>query len=278
MKLFTKMITLTGLAAAMVSCADKSSDFKYLMDEFADLKIMRYQVPGWDELTLQQKEYVYHLAEASKYGRDIIWMQNCKYNLDVRKALEAVLENYKGDRNCDEYKAFETYAKRVFFSNGIHHHYAEDKFFPECPQEYFAELLAAVEVENAEALLDLMYNPAVFPQRKSTDKTGDIVAESAVNFYEGVTKAEVEKFYAAMVDPKDKTPISYGLNSKVMKDADGKLYEDVYKVGGLYGPALEKICAELEKAAAVAENETQKEYIADLVAYYRTGDLKLWDT
>ena len=274
MKLFTKMITITSLAAAMVSCADKNSDFKYLMDEFADLKIMRYQVPGWDELTLAQKEYVYHLAEASKYGRDIIWMQNCKYNLDVRKALEAVLENYKGDRNCDEYKAFETYAKRVFFSNGIHHHYAEDKFFPECSQEYFAGLLAAVAVENA----DLIYNPAVFPQRKSTDKTGDIVAESAVNFYEGVTKAEVEKFYAAMVDPKDKTPISYGLNSKVMKDADGKLYEDVYKVDGLYGPALEKICAELEKAAAVAENETQKEYIADLVAYYRTGDLRLWDT
>ena len=278
MKLFTKMITITGLAATMISCADKSSDFKYLMDEFADLKIMRYQVPGWDELTLAQKEYVYHLAEASKYGRDIIWMQNCKYNLDVRKALEAVLENYQGDRTCEEYKAFETYAKRVFFSNGIHHHYAEDKFFPECPQEYFAELLAAVKVENADFLLDLMYNPSVFPQRKSTDKTGDIVAESAVNFYEGVTKAEVEKFYAAMVDPKDKTPISYGLNSKVMKGADGKLYEDVYKVGGLYGPALEKICAELEKAAAVAENETQKEYIADLVAYYRTGDLKLWDT
>ena len=278
MKLLTKMITITGLAAAMVSCADKGSEFKYLMDEFADLKIMRYQVPGWDELTLQQKEYVYHLAEASKYGRDIIWMQNCKYNLDVRKALESVLENYKGDRNCEEYKAFETYAKRVFFSNGIHHHYAEDKFFPECSQEYFAGLLAAVEVENAEFLLDLMYNPEVYPQRKSTDKTGDIVAESAVNFYEGVTKAEVEKFYAAMVDPKDKTPISYGLNSKVMKDANGKIYEDVYKVGGLYGPALEKICAELEKAAAVAENETQKEYIADLVAYYRTGDLKLWDT
>ena len=143
MKLFTKMITITGLAAAMVSCADKSSDFKYLMDEFADLKIMRYQVPGWDELTLAQKEYVYHLAEASKYGRDIIWMQNCKYNLDVRKALEAILENYQGDRTCEEYKAFETYAKRVFFSNGIHHHYAEDKFFPECSQEYFAGLLSA---------------------------------------------------------------------------------------------------------------------------------------
>ena len=279
MKFIVKMISIAGMAAALVSCSDKAAqkDFKYLMDEFADLKIMRYQVPGWDELTLQQKEYVYHLAEAAKYGRDIIWMQNCKYNLDVRKALEAVLENYGGDRSCDEYKAFETYAKRVFFSNGIHHHYAEDKFFPECSQEYFAGLLAAVNVENAEALLDLMYNPSVYPQRKSTDKSGDIVAESAVNFYEGVTKAEVEKFYSDMMDPSDKTPISYGLNSKVVKGADGKIYEETYKVGGLYGPALEKICEELEKAALVAENETQKEYIADLVAYYRSGDLRLWD-
>ena len=132
MKLLTKMITMTGLAAAMVSCGGNESEFKYLVDEFADLKIMRYQVPGWDGLTLQQKEYVYHLAEAAKYGRDIIWAQNCKYNLDVRKVLENILQNYKGDRSCAEFAQFETYAKRVFFSNGIHHHYAEDKFFPEC--------------------------------------------------------------------------------------------------------------------------------------------------
>ena len=276
MKLVTKMITMTGLAAAMVSCSTNKSEFKYLVDEFADLKIMRYQVPGWDGLTLQQKEYVYHLAEASKYGRDIIWMQNCKYNLDVRKVLENILQNYKGDRTSAEFAQFETYAKRVFFSNGIHHHYAEDKFFPECSAEYFAGLMAAVGVENA-ALLDIIYNPEVLKQRKSTDKSGDIVAESAVNFYEGVTKAEAEKFYNDMLDPKDETPISYGLNSRLVKGADGKIYEDVYKVGGLYGPALEKICAELEKAALVAENDIQKEYIADLVAYYRSGDLKLWD-
>ena len=276
MKLVTKMITMTGLAAAMVSCSTNKSEFKYLVDEFADLKIMRYQVPGWDGLTLQQKEYVYHLAEASKYGRDIIWMQNCKYNLDVRKVLENILLNYKGDRTSAEFAQFETYAKRVFFSNGIHHHYAEDKFFPECSAEYFAGLMAAVGVENA-ALLDIIYNPEVLKQRKSTDKSGDIVAESAVNFYEGVTKAEAEKFYNDMLDPKDETPISYGLNSRLVKGADGKIYEDVYKVGGLYGPALEKICAELEKAALVAENDIQKEYIADLVAYYRSGDLKLWD-
>lgn len=280
MKNIVKMISCAGMAAALVSCADKAAqkdDFKYLVDEFADLKIMRYQVPGWDGLSLQQKEYVYHLSEAAKYGRDIIWMQNCRYNLPIRKTLENIIENYDGDRKCTEYAQFETYAKRVFFSNGIHHHYAEDKFFPECPKDYFAGLMAAVGAENQE-LLDVIYNPDVLPQRKSTDKSGDIVAESAVNFYEGVTKAEVEKFYAEMADPSDRTPVSYGLNSKVLKGADGVIYEDVYKVGGLYGAALEKICAELEKAAAVAENDTQKAYIADLVEYYRTGDLKLWDT
>ena len=281
MKLSFKMILGAGLAATLMSCSDKAADngeFKYLLDEFADVKVMRYQVPGWDALTLQQKEYVYHLAEASKYGRDIIWMQNCRFNLDVRKMLENALQNYEGDRTSDDYMKLEAYAKRVFFSNGIHHHYAEDKFIPECSQEYFQGVMESVgEAERFASLKDVIFDMALLPQRKSTDKSGDIVAESAVNFYEGVTKAEVEKFYAKMVDPSDRTPVSYGLNSKVVKGKDGVIYEDVYKVGGLYGPALEKICGELEKAAAVAENETQKEYIADLVAYYRSGDLKLWD-
>ena len=278
MKLIAKMITIAGMAAALVSCSDKAAEkgeFKYLIDEFADLKIMRYQVPGWDELSLQQKEYVYHLAEAAKYGRDIIWAQNYKHNLSIRKTVENILENYKGDRSIEDFKAFEAYAKRMFFSNGIHHHYAEDKFFPECPKEYFQSLMEAVGAADAE-LLDIIYNPEIAPARKATGNV-DIVAESAVNFYEGVTRAEVEKLYAGMVDPADKTPVSYGLNSKVVKGADGKVYEDVYKVGGLYGPALEKICAELEKAAVDAENQTQKDYIADLVAYYRSGDLELWD-
>ena len=270
------MMAITSVAAAAVSCAQNEGEFKYLVDEFADLKIMRYQVPGWEELTLQQKEYVYHLAEAAKYGRDIIWEQNCKYNLQVRKMIENILENYKGDRTTEEFAQFETYAKRVFFSNGVHHHYAEDKFFPVCSKEYFAQLMTAVGAYD-QRLLTFIYDYEACPQRKSTDKTKDIVAASAVNFYEGVTKAEVEKFYADMVDSSDKTPVSYGLNSKVVKGKDGVIYEDVYKVGGLYGPALEKICEELEKAAAVAENDTQKEYIADLVEYYRTGDLRLWD-
>ena len=278
MKFLGKMITAAGLAAALVSCNEKkAADFKYLVDEFADLKIMRYKVPGWNELTLQQKEYVYHLAEAAKYGRDIIWMQNCKDNLAVRKVVENIIANYKGDRECADYKAFETYAKRLFFSNGIHHHYAEDKFFPECSQEYFASLMTAVGCDaECEALLPVIYDPAIYPARKVMDGT-DIVAESAVNFYEGVTRAEVEALYASMIDPEDKTPVSYGLNSRVVKGEDGVVREEVYKVGGLYGPALEKIIAELEKAAQVAENETQKAYTADLIEYYRTGDLKLWD-
>ena len=281
MKFALKMFLGAGLAATMVSCSDKAAEkdgFKYLLDEFADVKVMRYQVPGWDALSLQQKEYVYHLAEAAKYGRDIIWMQNNRYNLDIRRMLENALSNYSGDKASEDYAKFEAYAKRVFFSNGIHHHYAEDKFIPECPKEYFASVMESVgEGQRWASLMDVIYDPAVLPQRKSTDKSGDIVAESAVNFYEGVTKAEVEKFYAGMADPSDKTPVSYGLNSRVVKGKDGIIYEDVYKVGGLYGPALEKICAELEKAAAVAENQTQKDYIADLVAYYRSGDLKLWD-
>ena len=278
MKFLGKMITAAGLAAALVSCNEKkAADFKYLVDEFADLKIMRYKVPGWNELTLQQKEYVYHLAEAAKYGRDIIWMQNCKDNLAVRKVVENIIANYKGDRDCADYKAFETYAKRLFFSNGIHHHYAEDKFFPECSQEYFASLMTAVGCDaECEALLPVIYDPAIYPARKVMDGS-DIVAESAVNFYEGVTRAEVEALYASMIDPEDKTPVSYGLNSRVVKGEDGVVREEVYKVGGLYGPALEKIIAELEKAAQVAENETQKAYTADLIEYYRTGDLKLWD-
>ena len=277
-----KMIASFGTVAVLASCGNsgQKSDvgFKYLIDEFADLKIMRYQIPGWDELTLQQKEYVYHLGEAAKYGRDIIWVQNCEVNLPIRKAVETIIENYDGDRECREFQDFTVYAKRLFFSNGIHHHYAEDKFFPDCPREYFASLLDATGLSaSADTLLDAIYNPNLYPQRKSTDKTGDIVAASAVNFYENVTRAEVENFYAKMADPNDPEPISYGLNSKLVKGSDGVIREEVYRIGGLYGPALEKIVSELEKAREVAENDTQKKYIDLLIEYYRTGDLRLWD-
>ena len=278
-----KMTALTAVAAAAVSCGSgnvqqQDKEFKYLIDEFADLKIMRYQIPGWDKLTLQQKEYVYHLGEAAKYGRDIIWDQHGKYNLRIRKALENILENYKGDRSVKEFEDFTVYAKRVFFSNGIHHHYAEDKIFPDCPKEYFRSLMESCgNASEADVLLEIIYDPNIFPKRKSTDSKGDIVAQSAVNFYEGVTRKEVEDFYHEMTDPDDPHPVSYGLNSKVVKGEDGKVKEEVYRIGGLYSSALEKITEELGKAAAVAESDLQKQYIASLIKYYQTGDLKLWD-
>lgn len=284
MKNFFKMTAVTALAAAAVSCGNapessQGTDFKYLIDEFADIKIMRYRIPGWESLTLRQKEYAYHLGEAAKYGRDILWDQNCRYNLQVRKVLERILENYQGDRECVDFQNFIVYAKRVFFSNGIHHHYAEDKFFPDCPQEYFRSLMEAsgCDMSSADGLLKVIYDPDIFPQRKSNDPDGDIVALSAVNFYEGVTRDEVEEFYRKMTDPSDEEPVSYGLNSKVVKGPDGVIREEVYRIGGLYSTALEKIAGELEKAAAVAESDLQKQYISTLIAYYRTGDLELWD-
>ncbi len=284
MKGFLKMTALTALTAAAVSCGNNAGsqqdkDFKYLIDEFADLKIMRYQIPGWDDLTLQQKEYVYHLGEAAKYGRDILWDQHCKANLPIRHAIENILENYQGDRDSKDFQDFTVYAKRVFFSNGIHHHYAEDKFFPDCPREYFASLMSAVGIDETEAsgLLEIIYNPDIYPQRKSNSSDGDIVALSAVNFYENVTRDEVEKYYHELQDPNDPEPVSYGLNTKVVKGSDGVVREEAWKIGGIYSAALEKIVAELEKAAAVAENDLQKQYIATLIEYYRTGDLRLWD-
>ena len=269
--MFTAMLALTA------SCAQKESegDFKYLIDEFADLQIIRYRIPGFDELTLQQKEYVYHLSEAAKLGRDIIWDQNCERNLDVRHALEAIINKHDASDTDPCWGQFIVYAKRVFFSNGIHHHYAEHKFFPECPKEYFASLMEEAGCTDAD-LLDVIYNPERYPVHTASG-AGDIVANSSVNFYEGVTKDEVVKFYNDMADKNDPRPISYGLNTKLVKGEDGVIRELPWKVGGIYGPALEKICAELELASAVAENDLQKQYIASLVEYYRTGDLKLWD-
>ena len=282
MKSGIKMILTIGAAAALCSCSQgekktQDTDFHYLLDEFADLKVIRFRVPGWDNLSLRQKEYAYHLSEAAKLGRDITWDQYCKWNLPIRHVVEDILNEYEGDRECADFQNFTVYAKRLFFANGIHHHYSEDKFFPECPKEYFQSLMEAVgDGEQATELLEVIYSPDIYPQRRSTSKTGDIVELSAVNFYDGVTREEVDKYYNSMMDPNDKTPISYGLNTKVVKE-DGKVVEKPWKVGGIYGPALEKICTELEKAAAVAETDLQKEAIGKLVEYYRTGDLKTWD-
>ena len=281
MKSGLKMILTIG-AAALCSCGQgekktQDNEFHYLLDEFADIKVMRFKVPGWDALSLRQKEYAYHLSEAAKLGRDITWDQYCKWNLPIRHVVEDILNEYEGDRECADFQNFTVYAKRLFFANGIHHHYSEDKFFPECPREYFQSLMEAVgDGDKAAELLDVIYSPDIYPQRRSTSKTGDIVELSAVNFYDGVTREEVEKYYNSLMDPNDKTPISYGLNTKVVKE-DGKVVEKPWKVGGIYGPALERICAELEKAAEVAETDLQKKAIGLLIEYYRTGDLKTWD-
>ena len=281
MKSIAKMMIVTGAAALLAACEgpvreNEPSDFKYTIDAFADLKVMRYRIPGWENLTLQQKEYAYYLSEAAKYGRDILWDQNCKDNLRVRHALESILETEGIDTATPEYQDFLTYAKRVFFSNGIHHHYAEDKIFPACPRSYFASLLEKAGVDD-EGLLDVIYNPAIWPQRRSTDTSGDIVRQSAVNYYENVSREEVERYYAGLVKPEDPEPVSYGLNTKVVKGKDGVIRELPWKIGGLYSPAIEKICEQLEKARGVAENDIQKKALGILIDYYKTGDLRKWD-
>jgi len=274
------MAMTIAAAGALCACSQNNKaagdDFKYLVDHFADLNIIRYRIPGWESLSLQQKAYAYHLSEAAKYGRDITWDQYCRYNLPLRHVIENILENYKGDTGCAEYQDFLLYAKRVFFANGVHHHYAEDKFFPGCSKEYFASLMKAVGADNQE-LLDFIYDPEAYPQRRSTSKDGDIVRLSAVNFYDGVTREDAENYYKSIEVPGDPEPISYGLNSKMVKGEDGVVREEKWKVGGIYGPAIEKICEELEKARAYAENESQAKALGLLQEYYRTGDLRKWD-
>lgn len=280
MRLIKAMIIAGGLGLVLTSCGSKTGDpqFKYSIDEFADIEVLRYQIPGWEDLTLQQKEYIYHLCEAAKSGRDITWDQNFAYNLEIRHLLENILEDYKGERNGEAWDAFLVYAKRVFFSNGIHHHYANDKILPGCSRDYFASLAQAVgaDPERTAGLLEVIFNPDLYPtlQYQGTDK--DLVQASAVNFYDGVTAQEVNDFYAKMEDPDDPHPISYGLNSKLVKK-DGRIVELPWRADGLYGPAIKTIIGHLEAAREVAENDIQKKYIDELVAYYRTGDLRMWD-
>lgn len=283
MNFLKTMILTIGVGLLATACATSNqtkeeAPFKYTVDEFADLQILRYQIPGWDSLTFNQKAYIYHLSEAAKSGRDILFDQNFKYNLLIRKAIEKVIKEYSGDKNTKEYEEFIIYAKRVFFSNGIHHHYAEDKFIPGCSKEYFQELLSATgQEEVSKTIIPIIFDPNIYPQRKYTGKEGDLIASSAVNFYEdGITKREVEQFYAKMEDPKDTKPVAYGLNSR-LTNKNGKLEEQVYKVGGRYSNSINVIIVHLENAKAFAENEKQVEYIDKLIEYYKTGDLKIWD-
>lgn len=271
-------LALTVISMSITSCKvknDKAEGFRYTVDEFADIKVMRYTVPGWDSLSLNQKAYAYELAEAAKWGRDIMWDQNCKYNIPLRHALENILENYKGKREGKAWEDFVVYAKRVFFSNGVHHHYAEDKFFPDCDRAYFEILLESVG--EPLSIAEFVYDKSWGQQRRSTSADGDIVKLSAVNFYDGVTREEVEKYYKSIEVPGDNHPISYGLNTKVVKQ-DGKVTELPWKVGGIYSEPISHICEHLKKAAEYAENETQRKALDLLVRYYETGDLHTWDS
>ncbi len=269
------------------SCADKKSEpqvsesmaqeteFNYVVDQFADLRILRYQIPGFDEMSLDKQKLVYYLTQAGLEGRDIFWAQNYRHNLTIRKALEQVYANYGGDKSSENWKNFEIYLKRVWFSNGIHHHYANDKIKPEFGPEYLKELLAATNTKLEGEAFDVIFNDKD-AKKVNLKEDADIVLESAVNFYSpDVTTAEVEAFYGKVKVDKDK-PIEIGLNTQLVKE-NGTLVEKPYKSGGLYGSAIDRIIYWLEKAHGVAENENQANALALLIEYYKTGDLHTWD-
>ena len=288
-------------ASIIASCANnsnKASDEKetakaekidYSVDHFADIEVLRYRVPGFEELTLKQKQLLFHLSEAALMGRDILFDQNNRYNLSIRRALEVIYTEYKGNRNNQQFKALETFLKRVWFANGIHHHYAEDKFESGFTKEFFAECIAQVDKSHLplrkdqtieqwiEEVAPVIFEHDIMPKRTVQSGDKDIILASANNYYEdGITQKEAEEFYAAMKDPNDKTPVSFGLNSRLSKE-NGQIKEKIWKVGGLYTEAIEKIVGELEKAVPFAENEAQKAVIEKLIEYYKTGDLKTYD-
>lgn len=256
-----------------------TEQFRYTDERFADIQMLRYRLDGFEALTLRQKLYIYYLAKATLCGRDITTDQFGRYNLRIRKVLEAIYERYEGDRTTAEYKALETYLKRVWFSNGIHHHYGCEKFVPAFTEEYFRQVVdcCGCEDENIDELCKVIFDPTIQPKRVNQKAGDDLVQTSACNYYEGVTQQEAEDFYEAMRDENDPMPISYGLNSKLRKTADGMLKEDVWHEGGLYGDAIKHITYWLEKAAEVAENGLQAKIIGMLVDYYRTGDLRKFD-
>ncbi|WP_300702001.1 dihydrofolate reductase [Bacteroides sp.] len=279
------LLTACGINPKTIAEAEK---IDYTVEQFADLQILRYHVPGFENLSLKQKELVYYLTEAALQGRDILFDQNGKYNLTIRRMLEAVYTGYKGDKNTPDFKAMEVYLKRVWFSNGIHHHYGSEKFEPGFSPDFFkqavlrvdASTLPLAEGQTVEQLCDevfpVIFDPSIMPKRVNQAAGEDLILTSACNYYDGVTQQEAEEFYNALKNPKDETPVSYGLNSRLVK-VDGKVQEKVWKVGGLYSPALEKIVYWLKKAEGVAETPEQKAVIAKLVEFYESGDLKTFD-
>ncbi len=272
-------ITLASSLQVM-SKENTSGNFNYVVDRFADIEVLRYKVPGFENLSLQQKLLVYHLTEAALAGRDILWDQNGKYNLAVRDLMEAIYSNYSGDRNSADFKAFEKYLKQIWFANGLHHHYSMDKFTPEFSREFLtaeiAKLPDGASRGETDTLLTLIFDPTVMPKKVNQAEGEDLIATSATNIYDGVTQPEVEAYYAALKDTTDLTPISYGLNTRKVK-VDGKVVEQPYKVGGLYTEAIERIVKELSLASQYAENAAQKAYIDKLIEFYTTGDLKTFD-
>ncbi len=288
MKKVTLLTATAMIAILAASCTEqKTSEFRWQIDNFDDIKILRYQVHGFEQLSLEEKELIYYLNQAAISGRDIMFDQNFKYNLAIRRTLEAIYQNYSGDKECAEWKAFEKYLKKVWFANGIHHHYSNDKFSPEFSQEYFENVLVASCVatipndgfESLDAMMKIIvpaiFDTALYPSKLVQADGVDVLQASSMNYYEGVTQAEAEKFYAKMAKKNDPRPISYGLNSKLVKE-NGKIYEKTYKLGGMYSDAIEQIIYWLEKAAGVAK-EPQKSTLLTLVEYYKTGDLRLFD-
>lgn len=263
--------------------------FQYQTEQFADIRVLRYQVPGFNELSLQQKTLLYYLSEAALCGRDIMYDQNYKYNLAIRKTLESIVANYKGDKTSEEFGKFMVYTKRVWFSNGIHHHYSSDKIIPECSQEFFNQLLlsadpATLPLEKEESIKDfsarilpIIFDPKIAPKKVNLDAKVDLLQNSAVNFYEGVSQKEASDFYKDVNKDNKTTPVMAGLNSKLIKE-NGKIVEMVWKVGGMYSPAIEKIVYWLEKASSVAENAAQKDALDKLIVFYKSGNLKDFDT
>ncbi|MDE5663367.1 MAG: dipeptidyl peptidase 3 [Muribaculaceae bacterium] len=279
-----------GPIMALSLQAAENKDFNYHVDRFADIEVLRYEVPGFNDLTLNQKKMLYYLSQAAQAGRDITWDQNCRYNLQLRHLLEPIYTGFSGDRNSAEWKAFDRYMKQVWFGNGIHHHYSNDKFTPGFSPEFFEAQVALLpdsvlplqKGQTREQLVEVMkkviFDPTFMAKKVSQDGTQDVIATSATNLYgEGVTQQEVEDFYAAIKDPNDSTPISYGLNARIARGDDGKILEEVYHLNGLYGPAIAKIIYWLDMAKSVAENDAQREYITKLIDFYITGDLRTFD-
>jgi len=283
---FLKHTTWLFIAIIVFACSkpaekqEKTSQedsFQYLSEQFADLKIIRYQIPGFDKLTTKQKTLVYYLTQAGLAGRDIMYDQNYRYNLQIRHALENIVKNYEGDKNSEDWKNFMVYVKRIWFSNGIHHHYSNNKIMPDFNREYFKSLMASTNTSLDSIIVEVLFNPEIDAKKVNLDPEKGLLKGSAVNFYApNITESEVDAYYAAKVDTTDKTPIWYGLNSRMVKE-NGELEEQVYKIDGLYGPAIEKIVYWLERAVTVAENDQQKKALELLIEYYKTGDLHVWD-